>query len=148
MIAASLREAPPRGIVTAQYPCRSTMSKPVKKLFRQLGFVSSAILFHPVGRFGNWLITLQNRERAHMLKEMSQMRGLLRLLMKQRNGYRWTDDERQQIREHLRSLAKMSPYVALFLMPGGLLLLPIMTWWLDRRRQKRIAEAQRLRDEL
>lgn len=83
-----------------------------------------------------------------MLKEMSQMRGLLRLLMKQRNGYRWTSDDRQQIKERLRGLAKISPYVALFLMPGGLLLLPVMAWWLDRRRLKRIAEAQRLRDGL
>lgn len=81
-----------------------------------------------------------------MLKEMSQMRGLLRLLMKQRNGYRWTSDERRQMREQLRGLVKISPYVVLFLMPGGLLLLPILAWWLDRRRLKRIAEAQRLRD--
>ena len=81
-----------------------------------------------------------------MLKEMSQMRGLLRLLMKQRNGYRWTSDDREQIREHLRGLVKMSPYVVLFLMPGGFLLLPIMVWWLDRRRQNRLAEVQRLRD--
>lgn len=116
------------------------------KLFRQLGFISTTV-FMPVWRLGSRLLTFQNREREHLLKEMAQMRGLLRLLMKQRNGYRWTKDDRQQIREQLRSLAKLSPYVALFLMPGGLLLLPIMAWWLDRRRLKRIAEAQRLRDE-
>ncbi|TAN78888.1 MAG: hypothetical protein EPN14_06245 [Gallionella sp.] len=107
--------------------------------------MSTALLL-PVWRLGNWLLKFQNRERERLLKEMARTRGLLRLLMKRRNGYRWTKDDHQQIREQLRSLAKLSPYVVLFLMPGGLLLLPVMAWWLDRRRLKRIAGARRLRD--
>lgn len=124
---------------------RTSASRPTVKFFRQLGFISTA-LFLPAWRLGSRLLAFQNRERENLLKEMAQMRGLLRLLMKQRNGYRWTKDDRQLIREQLRSLARLSPYVVLFLMPGGLLLLPVMAWWLDRRRLKRIAEARRLRD--
>lgn len=84
---------------------------------------------------GLW--ALQNRERERLWEEMSQARGLMQLLMKQRNGYRWTDDDRRKIRVHLRKLAWLSPYMVLFLAPGGLLALPVLAWWLDRRRQKR-----------
>jgi hypothetical protein len=31
----------------------------------------------------------------------------------------------------------MGRYVALLLLPGGLALLPLLAWWLDRRRNKR-----------
>jgi len=81
------------------------------------------------------------------LEEMTQIRDLMPLLMKQRNGYHWTHDDRQHIREHLRHLAKISPYIVLFVAPGGLFLLPVMAWWLDRRRIKRNTDAQRARDE-
>lgn len=84
---------------------------------------------------GLW--ALQNRERERLWEEMSQARGLMQLLMKQRNGYRWTDDDRRKIRVQLRQLASLSPYMVLFLAPGGLLALPVLAWWLDRRRQKR-----------
>jgi hypothetical protein len=96
---------------------------------------------------GKSLFALQNRERTQLLEEMTQMRDLMPLLMKQRNGYHWTTDDRQHIREHLRHLARISPYIILFVAPGGLFLLPIMAWWLDRRRLKRNADAQRARNE-
>lgn len=123
------------------------MPKPIAKLFRQVGAISS-VLFSPALRGGNWLFSLQNRERTHLLEEMTQMRELMPLLMKQRNGYRWTQDDRQHIREHLRHLARISPYIILFVAPGGLFLLPIMAWWLDRRRLRRNADARRERNEL
>jgi hypothetical protein len=31
----------------------------------------------------------------------------------------------------------MGPYVALLVLPGGFALLPLLAWWLDRRREKR-----------
>lgn len=92
-------------------------------------------------------MNLQNRERTQLLEEMTQMRELMPLLMKQRNGYHWTHDDRQNIREHLRKLARISPYIVLFVAPGGLFLLPVMAWWLDRRRIKRNADARQARDE-
>jgi hypothetical protein len=115
-------------------------------LFRQFGAVSS-FLFAPVLRWGKSLFALQHRERTQLLEEMTQMRELMPLLMKQRNGNQWTPDDRQHIREHLRNLVKISPYIILFVAPGGLFLLPIMAWWLDRRRLKRNADAQRARNE-
>lgn len=122
------------------------MAKPTKNLFRQFG-VLSAVLFSPALHWGKGLINLQNRERTQLLEEMTQMRELMPLLMKQRNGYHWTQDDRQNIREHLRKLARISPYIVLFVAPGGLFLLPIMAWWLDRRRIKRNADARQARDE-
>jgi hypothetical protein len=85
-------------------------------------------------RYLRSLWALQNRERLRLSLEMAQMRGLMPLLMKQRNGYRWSDVDRKRIGVHLRQLAAMSPYLILFLAPGGLFALPLLAWWLDRRR--------------
>jgi hypothetical protein len=89
---------------------------------------------------GLWEV--QNRERERLWREMAQTRGLMQLLMKQRNGYRWSEADRLKIRAQFRQLAGLSPYMVLFLSPGGFLALPLLAWWLDRRRQKRIDGAQ------
>jgi hypothetical protein len=60
--------------------------------------------------------------------------GLLPLLMKPRNGTGWTRDERIQLWHHLRQVASLSPYLLVLLAPGSLVLLPVVAWWLDRRR--------------
>ena len=86
----------------------------------------------------NRLCTVQNRERIRLVAEMALTRELLPLLMKQRNGYRWTATDRLEIRAQLRRLLALSPYLIVFLLPGGLLLVPVLAWWLDRRRQKRV----------
>lgn len=99
--------------------------------------------FPTLRRAFDWLWLLQHRERTRLSEEMMQMRGLMPLLMKQRNGYRWSEDDRKKIRLRLRRLMLLSPYLILFLLPGGLLALPILAWWLDRRRQRRIAEVKR-----
>ena len=82
------------------------------------------------------LWALQSRERTRLWDEMTQMRGLLPLLMKQRNGYRWTELDRKRIKVHLHKLVELSPYMVLFVAPGGLFVLPVLAWWLDRRRLK------------
>jgi hypothetical protein len=79
---------------------------------------------------------LQHRERRRLWAEMQAMQDLMPLLMKQRDGYRWSDADRREIRRHLRNLASLSPYLVLFVSPGGFLALPVLAWWLDRRRQK------------
>lgn len=79
------------------------------------------------------LFAMQNRERIRLWEEMNQMRGLIPLLMKQRNGYRWTDLDRKRIKVQLRKLVDLSPYLVLFVAPGGFLVLPVLVWWLDRR---------------
>src|SRR5918993_3629709 len=44
------------------------------------------------------------RERDRIRAEMQHIQGLLPLLMKERNGSRWSPDERAQLRDHLRNL--------------------------------------------
>ncbi len=77
------------------------------------------------------------RERDRIRAEMQGMQGLLPLLMKQRNGSRWTPAERAQLRSHLRNLTSLSPYLLVLLAPGSFALFPLLAWWLDRRRQRR-----------
>lgn len=77
------------------------------------------------------------RERRHMLAEMSQVRGLMPLLMKPRNKMRWTREDKQELKQHLRRLSRMSPYIAVIVLPGGFAMLPALAWWLDRRRVRR-----------
>jgi hypothetical protein len=62
------------------------------------------------------------------------MQGLLPLLMKARNGVGWTRDEKIQLWHHIRQIASLSPYVIVLLAPGSMVLLPVVAWWLDRRR--------------
>ncbi|MFC7288801.1 hypothetical protein ACFQPC_12185 [Herminiimonas glaciei] len=95
------------------------------------------------------LWAIQSRERVRLWDEMTQMRGLLPLLMKQRNGYRWTELDRKRIKVHLHKLVELSPYMVLFVAPGGFIVLPVLAWWLDRRRLKHDEEtAARISKEL
>lgn len=85
----------------------------------------------------------QARERQRILFELSNVKGIMPLLMKHRNGGHWTPEERATIIGNLHVLAGLSPYLVPIVMPGGLLLLPVLAWWLDRRRILR-AEASGL----
>lgn len=92
------------------------------------------------GRAANTLRTINAhvvREKAYLLGEMLQVRGLVPLLMKPRNGERWTAEDKALLKDHLRRVSKLSHYLVVLLLPGGLLLLPVLSWWLDRRRDKR-----------
>jgi hypothetical protein len=77
---------------------------------------------------------LSARERQRLVKEFSQVRGLMPLLMKPRNKQRWTREDKAQLAAHLKRLSTLSPYLVVLVMPGGLLALPALAWWLDRRR--------------
>jgi hypothetical protein len=83
------------------------------------------------------LLGAQQRERIFVLKEVLKVKGLMPLLMKQRNGEKWTAEERRQLRENMRSLTQISPYLITMAVPGSLLILPLLAWWLDRRRGAR-----------
>lgn len=87
---------------------------------------------------------LTAREKRHLLNEILQVRGLMPLLMKQRNKGTWTADERAELRGHLRRLSNLSPYLVVLALPGSFLLLPALAWWLDRRRNRaRLAEPRK-----
>jgi hypothetical protein len=94
--------------------------------------------FHFEGVFPRLLNTMfaaQNREREQLRAELVRVRGLMPLLMKSRSGGRWTDTERKTLQQQLRALAHLSPYLVAMLLPGSFALLPVLAWWLDRRRK-------------
>ena len=80
-----------------------------------------------------------DREKRHLLSEFVQVKGLMPLLMKPRNKQQWTPQDKHELILHLKCLSRMSAYIAMLVMPGGFALLPLMAWWLDRRRGQRVA---------
>jgi len=79
---------------------------------------------------------LTQREKQRLLAEMQQTRGVVPILMKPRNGQRWSSEDRALLRDHLGRLSRLSPYLVLVVMPGGFFILPVFAWWLDRRRMR------------
>jgi len=76
-----------------------------------------------------------------ILMEILSVRGLMQLLMKTRNtDEEWTREEKKEIRIHLRNIAKIIPTVAIFSLPGGSLLLPVLAEALDRRKTRRLQQ--------
>lgn len=110
------------------------MKRPLRHL---VGTTLAAPLF-PLRRGAYWLYDLQNRERTRLYAEMTHVRGLIPLLMKQRNGNRWSAEDRHLLKAQLGKLLSLSPYLVLFLAPGGFFALPVLAWWLDRRRRRRL----------
>lgn len=84
---------------------------------------------------------LAERERKFVLSELVQVKGLMPVLMKRRNKQRWTAEDIAEIRAQLRRLSKLSPYLVVIVMPGGFAMLPVLAWWLDRRRSRRLVNA-------
>jgi len=81
-----------------------------------------------------------DRERKHLLSELVQVKGLMPLLMKPRNKMPWSTADKNELMDHLHRLQHLSPYIAVFLLPGGMAMLPILAWWLDRRRGRRVVQ--------
>ena len=69
------------------------------------------------------------------LQDLYHIQGFMRLLMKRRNGMPWTTEDKQELRGHLKSVGDTLPYLAVFSLPGGLLLLPLLAWFMDRRKR-------------
>lgn len=83
------------------------------------------------------MLDAQTRERDYVLREVLKVKGLMPLLMKQRNGLSWSAAERRELRERLGALSHLSPYLLALIVPGSVLTLPLLAWWLDRRRGMR-----------
>lgn len=84
---------------------------------------------------------LAERERRFLLSELVQVKGLMPVLMKRRNRQRWSPEDLEEIRAQMRRLSQLSPYLVILVMPGGFAVLPVLAWWLDRRRNRRIVNA-------
>jgi hypothetical protein len=79
----------------------------------------------------------QKRQARELVADIVRMRSLMPLLMKNRNGDRWTAEEKAELLAQMRILSRVSPYLLLLLLPGSVLLLPIYARWLDRRGKPR-----------
>ncbi len=81
-------------------------------------------------------LILKNKEM--IFHEAQQMQGFLFLLFKERNSdSKWTREEKEQMKTYLQRLSAYVPVIALFILPGGSLLLPFLAEILDRRKQRR-----------
>ncbi len=81
---------------------------------------------------------MAEKNKALILREGQFLNGFYVLLFKQINtGEKWTKDELKQLRGHFWHLAGYVPVLALFLLPGGSLLLPLLAEFLDRRKGQR-----------
>jgi hypothetical protein len=94
----------------------------------QLGHRSTALL--------RSVRDLTRRQQQHLTGEILQVRGLMPLLMKPRNNQRWTPEEKKELVVHLRRLTSISPYLVVLAIPGGMLALLVLAWWVDRRRKR------------
>ena len=84
------------------------------------------------------------RERRYMVGEIVQVKGLMPLLMKPRNKQKWSAADKRELSALLGRVSRVSPYIAVIVLPGGFALLPVLAWWLDRRRgQRGLPQSQR-----
>jgi len=83
------------------------------------------------------LLEAQQRERQQITTELVKVKGLMPLLMKRRNGGRWTPMEREELQQQMQAVAHLSPYLVVLVMPGSFVIMPVLAWWLDRRRLNR-----------
>lgn len=80
---------------------------------------------------------LRRREQERLYTELRQVPGLFGLLMKPRNGVRWSAEERAALRVQMRGLSHLGLYATFLAIPGTSLVLPLLAWWLDRRTRPR-----------
>ena len=78
-----------------------------------------------------------SREQRRFRDELARIRGAWPLLMKQRRGGKWSPEDKQQLKAMVRSASSVSPYLFIWALPGSVLLLPFLAWFLDTRRKQR-----------
>ena len=79
-----------------------------------------------------------SREKRRLRDELTLIKGAWPLLMKQRNGGKWSPEERERLKGMVRSASSVSPYLFIWAVPGSVLLLPLLAWFLDRQRKLRV----------
>lgn len=78
-----------------------------------------------------------SREKRRLRDELAAIKGAWPLLMKQRNGGTWTPEDKARLKSMVRSASSVSPYLFIWALPGSVLLLPFLAWYLDARRKSR-----------
>ena len=82
-------------------------------------------------------VASNTREKRRFRDELVQMKGAWPLLMKQRNGGKWTLEEKVELKTMVRSASSVSPYLFIWAIPGSVLLLPFLAWFLDKQRKRK-----------
>ena len=86
-------------------------------------------------------VASNTREKRRFRDELAQMKGAWPLLMKQRDGGKWTSDEKSHLKTMVRSASSVSPYLFIWAVPGSMLMLPFLAWFLDKRRKNKARRA-------
>lgn len=84
-----------------------------------------------------------SREKSRLKREMATMKGSVVWLVQQRRQGNWDATERAHLRDVMRSASSVSPYLFIWVIPGSMLLLPFMAWFLDKQRKRRERKLQR-----
>lgn len=79
-----------------------------------------------------------SREKRRLSGELARMKGAIPLLLKQRDGGKWTAEDKVQLKSMVRSASSVSPYLFIWAVPGSMLLLPFLAWYLDWQRKKQL----------
>lgn len=80
-----------------------------------------------------------SREKNRLQRELATMKGAVVWLVQQRRQGNWSADERARLRDVMRSASSVSPYLFIWVIPGSMLLLPFLAWFLDNQRKRRAA---------
>ena len=91
-------------------------------------------------------VASNHREKRRFRDELVHIKGAWPLLMKQRKGGTWTPDDKVRLKAVVRSASSVSPYLFIWAIPGSMVLLPFLAWFLDRQRRKRAVERRRQPD--
>ena len=78
-----------------------------------------------------------SREKTRLRSEMAVMKGSVVWLVRQRRQGHWSAQERAHLRQVMRSASSVSPYLFIWVIPGSLLILPFLAWFIDSRRKGR-----------
>jgi hypothetical protein len=78
------------------------------------------------------------KNRDLILTETRHVNGFMNLFMKQRNtGVKWTKAEKNQLKNYLKRIWLYIPVLFVFLLPFGMLFVPVLAEMLDRRKSPR-----------
>ena len=83
------------------------------------------------------LLAGNSREKNRFKRDIATIRGSVVFLARQRRQGQWTAHERQHLREVMRTASSVSPYLVIWVVPGSMLLLPFLAWFIDHRRKRR-----------
>lgn len=77
------------------------------------------------------------REKNRLRSELAVMKGSVVWLVRQRRLGHWSVQERTHLRQVMRSASSVSPYLIIWVVPGSMLILPFLAWFIDHKRKTR-----------